>query len=230
LRGGLLFSDKKIQSMKTFIIPAIVLGVALVSCAQSQPKPAANAAGQIQPAMQNGNLSTATFGGGCFWCTEAFFQELRGVASVVSGYSGGKLNNPTYYEVCNGKTGHAEAIQVRFDPAVISYEQLLQVFFTTHDPTTLNRQGADVGTQYRSVIFFHDEAQRSTAEKAKREFAPTIWSGAIVTEITAFEKFFDAESNHQNYFQENPEAGYCQIVINPKVQKFRKQYAAWLKD
>ncbi len=180
--------------------------------------------------MQNSNLSTATFGNGCFWCTEAIFQQLKGVESVASGYSGGHVNNPTYREVCNGTTGHAEVLQVQFDPSVISFETLLQVFFTTHDPTTLNRQGADVGTQYRSVIFFHDEAQRQMAEKVKKEFAPTIWDDPIVTEIAALSKFYKAEDYHQNYFNDNPGQGYCRAIINPKVQKFRKEFAALLKE
>lgn len=216
--------------MKILIIPAIILGVVLGSCAQTKQKPAAANSSETKQTMQNSNLSTATFGNGCFWCTEAIFQQLKGVESVASGYSGGNVNNPSYREVCDGTTGHAEALQVQFDPAVISYEKLLQVFFTTHDPTTLNRQGADVGTQYRSVIFYHDEAQRTTAEQVKKDFAPTIWDDPIVTEITAFSKFFKAEDYHQNYFNDNPGQGYCRIVINPKVQKFRKKFADLLKE
>ena len=206
------------------------MGVVLGSCAQTKQKPAATNSNETKQAMQNSNLSTATFGNGCFWCTEAIFQQLKGVESVASGYSGGKVNNPSYREVCDGTTGHAEALQVQFDPGVISYEKLLQVFFTTHDPTTLNRQGADVGTQYRSVIFYHDEAQRATAEQVKKEFATTIWDDPIVTEVTAFSKFFKAEDYHQNYFNDNPGQGYCRIVINPKVQKFRKEFADLLKE
>lgn len=180
--------------------------------------------------MQNSNLSVATLGNGCFWCTEAIFQQLKGVASVASGYSGGQVINPSYREVCDGNTGHAECLQIQFDPKVISYEKLLEVFFTTHDPTTLNRQGADVGTQYRSVIFYHDDAQRAIAERVKKDFAPTIWDDPIVTEITAAVKFYKAEDYHQNYFNDNPGQGYCRIVINPKVQKFREKYADLLKD
>ncbi len=208
-----------------------MLGIVFGSCAQTKQEPATTKSpNETIKTMQNSNLSTATFGGGCFWCTEAIFQQLRGVELVASGYSGGQVKNPSYREVCNGTTGHAEAIQVSFDPSVISYEQLLQVFFTTHDPTTLNRQGADVGTQYRSVIFYHDENQKETAEKVKKVFAPTIWDGSIVTEVTPYSEFYKAEEYHQNYFNENSEQGYCRIVINPKVQKFRKQYAAWLKE
>lgn len=216
--------------MKILIVPVIMLGVVLASCAQTKQKPASAKATEPKQDMQNSsNLSTATFGGGCFWCTEAFFLELKGVESVVSGYAGGNVKNPSYREVCNGSTGHAEAIQIKFDPAVISFEQLLQVFFTTHDPTTLNRQGADVGTQYRSVIFYHDENQKVVAEKVKKEFAPTLWDDPIVTEIAAFTNFFKAEDYHQNYFSDNPNEGYCRIVINPKVQKFREHFADWLK-
>ncbi len=207
-----------------------MLGVVLGSCAQNKQKSATAKTHETIQTMQNSNLSTATFGGGCFWCTEAIFQQLKGVESVASGYSGGNVKDPSYREVCNGTTGHAEAIQMTFDPSVISYEQLLQVFFTTHDPTTLNQQGADVGTQYRSVIFYHDEAQREAAEKVKKEFAPTIWGDKIVTEIASSSEFYTAEEYHQNYFNDNSEQGYCRIVINPKVQKFRKQYAAWLKE
>ncbi|MCF8283099.1 MAG: peptide-methionine (S)-S-oxide reductase MsrA [Bacteroidales bacterium] len=216
--------------MKILIIPVIMLGTVFGSCAQTKQKQATAKANQTVQTMQNSNLSTATFGGGCFWCTEAIFQQLKGVESVASGYSGGKVDNPSYREVCNGTTGHAEAIQVMFDPAVISYEQLLQVFFTTHDPTTMNRQGADVGTQYRSIVFYHDEAQKELAVKVKKEFAPTIWDNPIVTEIDSYSNFFKAEDYHQNYFNDNSEQGYCRIVINPKVQKFRKQYADWLKE
>ncbi|MAT53209.1 MAG: peptide-methionine (S)-S-oxide reductase [Bacteroidetes bacterium] len=180
--------------------------------------------------MDDSKLETATFGGGCFWCVEAIFQELKGVHSVASGYSGGKSANPTYREVCSGLTGHAEVVQVKFDPEVISYETLVKVFFTTHDPTTLNRQGADVGTQYRSVIFYHNEEQKAIAERLKQEFAPTLWDDPIVTEISPFTAFYEAEEYHQDYYSNNPNQGYCRIVINPKVEKFRKQYAHLLKD
>ncbi len=175
--------------------------------------------------MRNDNFATATFGAGCFWCVEAIFQQLKGVSKVVSGYAGGKNDNPTYREVCNGTTGHAEVVQVSYDPDIISFETLAKVFFSTHDPTTLNRQGADVGTQYRSVIFYHDEAQRAIAEQVKKDFAPTLWDAPIVTEISPFNKFFEAEDYHQNYFNDNPGQGYCRIVVHPKVQKFRKMYA-----
>ncbi len=216
--------------MKIFIIPALIFSFVFGSCAQTKQKPTAVTSKATTETMQNSNLATATLGNGCFWCTEAIFQQLKGVASVASGYSGGQVINPSYREVCDGNTGHAECLQIQFDPKVISYEKLLEVFFTTHDPTTLNRQGADVGTQYRSVIFYHDEAQREVAEKVKKEFAPTIWDDPIVTEISAAEKFYKAEDYHQNYFNDNPGQGYCRIVINPKVQKFREKYVDLLKD
>lgn len=216
--------------MKIFIIPALVFSFAFGSCAQSQQKQTKAVSKATTETMQNSNLSLATLGNGCFWCTEAIFQQLKGVESVASGYSGGQVKNPSYREVCDGTTGHAECLQIQFDPSVISYEKLLEVFFTTHDPTTLNRQGADVGTQYRSVIFYHDEEQRAIAERVKKEFAPTIWDNPIVTEITTFDKFYKAEDYHQNYFNDNPNQGYCRIVINPKVQKFREKYASLLKE
>ncbi|TVQ44553.1 MAG: peptide-methionine (S)-S-oxide reductase [Saprospirales bacterium] len=179
--------------------------------------------------MENNNYEQATFGAGCFWCVEAIFQELRGVKAVVSGFSGGHIKNPAYREVIAGTTGHAEVVQITFDPEVISFEKLLMVFWSTHDPTTLNRQGADVGTQYRSAIFYHSEEQKSQARQSKAEVATQLWDDPIVTEITAFEKFYEAEDYHQNYFALNPNQGYCRVVINPKLNKFRKNFADWLK-
>jgi len=172
----------------------------------------------------------ATLGGGCFWCLEAVYDELRGVERVESGYSGGDVANPSYREVCYGKTGHAEVVQLTFDPEVISYREILEVFFTIHDPTTLNRQGADVGTQYRSVIFYHTPEQKATAEAVVAEIeAAGIWRDPIVTQIVPFEAFYVAEDYHQEYFQRNPEQPYCQIVIEPKVAKFRQKYLEKLK-
>lgn len=166
-------------------------------------------------------LQKATFGQGCFWCIEAIYQRLKGVHSVISGYAGGKVSNPTYQQVCSGATGHAEVAQITFDSDVISYEDLLYIFWRTHDPTTLNRQGADVGTQYRSVIFFHDENQQKLAEKSKAETeASDLWSDPIVTEIAPLTEFYEAENYHQNYFNLNPGQPYCQVVIAPKVKKF----------
>ena len=172
----------------------------------------------------------ATLGGGCFWCTEAIFNELRGVEKVESGYSGGNVANPTYEEVCTGTTGHAEVIQITFDPKVIFYKELLQVFFTLHDPTTLNRQGADVGTQYRSALFYHNDAQRKTAEEVIKEVdAAKTWKRPIVTEVVPFKAFYKAEDYHQEYFEKNPRSSYCQAVIEPKIVKLREYYRAKLK-
>ncbi len=173
----------------------------------------------------------ATFGAGCFWCVEAVFQQLRGVERVVSGYAGGTVERPTYRQVCTGTTGHAEAVQVTFDPEVISFEDLLEVFWRTHDPTTLNRQGADVGTQYRSAIFYHDDAQRAAAESSKRAAeAAGLWTDPIVTEIVPFTNFYEAEDYHQNYYRENPNQGYCRMVIDPKIRKFHKEFQTKLKE
>jgi len=163
----------------------------------------------------------ATLGGGCFWCVEAIFQDLKGVLKVESGYSGGRTLNPTYRDICTGTTGHAEVIQVTFNPDVISYAELLRIFFGVHDPTTLNRQGNDHGTQYRSVIFYHSLTQKIVAEEVRSE-AQEVWDDPIVTEIAAFERFYSAEAYHQNYFKDNPNQPYCSIVIAPKVQKFRE--------
>ncbi|MFQ5610877.1 MAG: peptide-methionine (S)-S-oxide reductase MsrA [Anaerolineae bacterium] len=171
------------------------------------------------------NLEQATLGAGCFWCVEAVFQELKGVEKVVSGYTGGTVKNPTYQQICSGTTGHAEAVQITFDPEIISFEELLYVFWRTHDPTTLNRQGADVGSQYRSVIFYHTEAQKSIAEKSRQETeAAGLWPNPIVTEIAPFSVFYQAEAYHQNYYRANPYQPYCQMVIDPKIRKFRREF------
>ena len=173
---------------------------------------------------------TATLGGGCFWCLEPIFKDLKGVQSVVSGYAGGTRPNPSYEQVCSGATGHAEVVQVTFDPSAISYRDLLNVFFTIHDPTTLNRQGADVGTQYRSIILYHSPEQKETAESVMRSLAEDgVWDNPIVTQVVPFETFYRAEDYHQDYFVDNPRQPYCNVVIAPKVAKFRKQYAAMLK-
>ena len=170
-------------------------------------------------------METATLGGGCFWCVEAIYQDVIGVHKVVSGYAGGTVENPTYQAVCSGTTGHAEVVQIVFDPAVISFEEILFIFWRTHDPTTLNRQGNDVGTQYRSVIFYHDEQQKSIAEQSMAETdASDLWPDPIVTEIAPLTIFYEGEDYHQNYFVENPYQPYCIFVINPKVQKFRKSF------
>jgi peptide-methionine (S)-S-oxide reductase len=173
---------------------------------------------------------TATLGGGCFWCTEAVFTELKGVEKVESGYSGGSLPDPSYEQVCGGDTGHAEVVNVIFDPAVVTYRQILEIFFTVHDPTTLNRQGADVGSQYRSVIFYHDQKQKEVALDVVKEVnASKIWDKPLVTEIVPLSAFYKAEQYHQEYYMRNPRQGYCTIVIAPKVLKFRKKYSAMLK-
>jgi peptide-methionine (S)-S-oxide reductase len=176
-------------------------------------------------------LKTATFGGGCFWCVEAVFQQLKGVDRVVSGYAGGRVPNPTYHQVCSGSTGHAEVAQITYDPQVVSYPELLEVFWKTHDPTTLNRQGNDVGTQYRSIILTHDDEQRQLAEAYKAKLdASGAFDGPIVTEIVPLTKFYPAEDYHQNYYRSNPRQGYCQYVIGPKVEKFRKVFHDKLKE
>ena len=175
-------------------------------------------------------MGIATLGGGCFWCTEAVYLEVKGVESVESGYSGGLAETANYRDVCSGNTRHAEVIQIRFDPTVITYEQILEIFWHTHDPTTLNRQGNDVGPQYRSVIFFHDEEQREIAEKSKNEVAPTLWDKPIVTQVAPFEAFYPAETYHQDYYNNvgdrNP---YCTYIISPKLQKFRERFPEKLK-
>ncbi len=176
-------------------------------------------------------LKTATFGSGCFWCTEAVFDATKGVSSALSGYEGGLTLNPTYEAICTGNTGHAEVVQVKYDPEVISYEDLLQIFFRTHDPTTLNRQGADVGTQYRSVIFYHDEDQKRVAEEVKAALDDAgAFRSPIVTEISPTSVFYEAEAYHQDYFAKNPYQGYCQAVVGPKVDKFKKAFADRLKE
>jgi peptide-methionine (S)-S-oxide reductase len=168
----------------------------------------------------------ATLAGGCFWCLEAVFEQLKGVEKVVSGYCGGSVANPTYEQVCTGRTGHAEVLQVTFDPSVIGYRDILDVFFATHDPTTKNRQGADVGTQYRSAIFYHSPEQKEIAEKRIAELnAEQIWPAPIVTEVVPLDEFYPAEGYHQGYYSGNPAQGYCMAVISPKVAKFRKQFA-----
>ena len=172
----------------------------------------------------------ATLGGGCFWCLEAVFKELRGVTWVMSGYAAGHVPNPTYYAVCGGQTGHAEVVQVKFDPAELDYADLLRVFFAIHDPTTLNLQGNDVGTQYRSIILTHSDAQKATAEAVMKEMADAkLWGKPLVTQIEPITVFYQAEEEHHDYFARNPWSGYCQVVVEPKVRKFRKQFTDRLK-
>ncbi|MBU3822591.1 peptide-methionine (S)-S-oxide reductase MsrA [Flavobacteriaceae bacterium XHP0103] len=177
------------------------------------------------------NLQIATFAGGCFWCTETVFMRLEGVEKVISGYTGGHIKNPAYREVCTGRTGHAEAVQIFYDESKIDYKELLEIFFATHDPTTLNRQGNDIGTQYRSEIFYHDDMQKDSAlsfvEFLERE---QIFSNPIVTKVTPFDVFYNAEDYHQNYYNQNNEQSYCQFVINPKLKKFKTTFSNKLKN
>lgn len=177
------------------------------------------------------NYEEATFGAGCFWCTEAIYERVEGIVDVEAGFSGGDVKNPSYREVVSGKTGHAEVARIKYDPDVISYEELLEVFWHTHNPTTLNRQGADVGTQYRSAIFYHNEEQKRIAEKSlEKTDNSDLWDDPIVTEISPLENYYTAENYHQNYYENNPNAGYCQVVIAPKVKKFKQEFSHLLKE
>ena len=177
------------------------------------------------------NLEKATLGGGCFWCTEAVFKELKGVKEVLPGYSGGPVKNPSYREVTTGRTGHAEVVQITYDPETISFSEILEVHFRTHDPTTLNRQGADVGTQYRSAVFYHNEEQKETAQKIIEELEKEkIYDDPIVTEVTSFDAFYVAEDYHHNYYERNKNQPYCEFVITPKVKKFKKIFEEKLKE
>jgi peptide-methionine (S)-S-oxide reductase len=206
--------------MKLTNASILVLLLTSYSIVESNPK--------IGPTMKLNNMKTevATFGAGCFWCVEAIFQSLKGVEKVVSGYSGGKIKNPSYREVSSGLSGHAEVVQITYYPDIIAYKELLEVFWQTHDPTTLNRQGADVGTQYRSVIYYHDEEQKNAAEFYKQELTKAgVFLNPIITEIKKFEGFFIAEEYHQNYFMLNSDAPYCNYVIKPKMEKFKKAFA-----
>ncbi|MBL0358797.1 MAG: peptide-methionine (S)-S-oxide reductase MsrA [Chitinophagaceae bacterium] len=201
----------------------------LISCAEPGNKTVKikSMENNIQPGQKT---DTATFGTGCFWCTEAIFQQVEGVIKVSSGYSGGYSENPTYKEVCTGTTGHAECLNIVYDPAKVSFDELLEMFWQVHDPTTLNRQGADVGTQYRSVVFFHNEEQKANVEKYKAELDKSgAWDNPVVTTLEPFTKFYAAEDYHQNYYNDNKGEGYCQFVIRPKVEKFEKVFKSKLK-
>lgn len=206
----------------------LIFSLLLVSC-QGQEKRKSTVK---QNKMEN-KLAYATIGGGCFWCVESCFNMLKGVDSVISGYSGGHKANPTYEEVCTGDTGHAEVVQIAYDPAVISYKQLMEVFLFLHDPTQLNRQGNDIGTQYRSVVFYNSEEQKKETEEALKESeAKQQWNGKYVTQVVPFEKFWPAEAYHQGYYKENPNQPYCSAVVGPKIQKFKKYFGekGWLKS
>ena len=231
--------DTKLLKQAVTMVAAVFF---MSACAQNTPAqskmeqdsktstPAKTEQAILKPAHSNGTMDTATFGAGCFWCVEAVFQRLDGVQSITSGYTGGAIKNPTYKEVCSGLTGHAEVCQIVYDPAKVSYEVLLQVFWKVHDPTTLNRQGADVGTQYRSAIFYHTEDQHLLAEKYKKELnAEGAYPSPIITEIKPMTVFYKAEDYHQNYYNQNGREGYCQFVIQPKVEKFEKVFKDKLK-
>lgn len=226
-----------INSRSPLLGGAIVGGVVLAAWAAwaQAPREAKPVNDRVSKSQGNeggaaSDLSVATFGSGCFWCGEAVFEQLGGVKSAVSGYSGGEVKNPTYKQICTGQTGHAEVVQVTYDPRKISYKELLEVFWKTHDPTTLNRQGNDVGPQYRSVIFYHDDEQKALAEKYRKELdASGAFNRPIVTQIAPFEVFYPAEEYHQDYYRRNPNQGYCSFVIRPKVEKFRQVFEDKLK-
>ena len=210
---------KSLLALAVVALPAVH-----TACAQSTSKPETGIKAVEKPAESE--TQVATFGGGCFWCVEAVFENVRGVKDVVSGYEGGKLKNPNYKQVCTGRTGHAEVCQITFDPQQVSYEELLEIFWKTHDPTTLNRQGNDYGTQYRSVIFYHDEQQKALAEKYKKKLDESAaFADKIVTEIGPSTTFYVAEPEHQDYYRNNPGQGYCAAVVRPKVEKFKQAFA-----
>lgn len=216
--------------MKQSIIFSM-LSVLLMSC--TSPKAESQEISSTKKSnikMDTSGLDTATFGGGCFWCVEAVYQQLKGVVSVASGYSGGQRENPSYEQVCSGATGHAEVVQIVFDPKVISFDELLEVFWTVHDPTTLNRQGADIGTQYRSVVFYNSEQQHLTAQMYKDKLNKEgAFPNPVVTEISPLTKFYKAEGYHQNYYNENENQPYCSLVIRPKIEKFQKVFKSKMK-
>jgi peptide-methionine (S)-S-oxide reductase len=216
----------RLQSM---IWCLVGLGLVQAACAQDRNKAQPQSAKektQVDSTSTNNGIETATFGGGCFWCVEAVFENVRGVKDVVSGYEGGRTKNPNYKQVCTGRTGHAEVCQIKFDPSEVSFEELLEIFWKTHDPTTLNRQGNDIGTQYRSVIFYHSEQQKELAEMYKKKLdASGAFNSSIVTEIKPTDVFYVAEDYHQDYFRNNPNQGYCAAVVRPKVEKFKAVFS-----
>lgn len=216
------------NKMKAILLSLTTL-FSLLSCAEKKPTTIIN--NMTDNVSTNpGKKDTATFGTGCFWCTEAIFQELKGVIKVTSGYSGGFAENPSYKEVCTGTTGHAECLNIIYDPAVITFDELLEVFWQIHNPTTLNRQGNDVGTQYRSAVFYHNEEQKAKTEKYKAELNKSgAWSDPVITSLEPFVKFYPAEDYHQNYYNNNTGQGYCQFVIRPKLEKFEKVFKSKLK-
>lgn len=220
--------EMKMKKKLKITFTTLLIMISFISCNESKSE----AKQEMKNIMndKNPNLETATFGSGCFWCTEAIFERVNGVVAVVSGYSGGTVEDPSYKEVCDGTTGHAECTQITFDSAIVSYDELLEIFWKTHDPTTLNKQGNDVGTQYRSVIFYHNNAQKQKAEFYKNKLTEEkIWEKPIITEIAKFDKFYPAEDYHQEYYDNNPNQGYCSFVITPKVEKFEKIFKDKLK-
>jgi peptide-methionine (S)-S-oxide reductase len=210
-----------------FMMPVMLL---FTACSSAQSKSGKTKGEQQMSTEQNNNLEIATFAAGCFWCVEAQYQQLDGVEKVESGYIGGHVDNPTYKQVCAGNTGHAEACNIYYDPQKITYDELLAAFWVAHDPTTLNRQGNDVGTQYRSAIFYHNEEQKQKAEEYKRRLnEEKAYDNPVVTEISPYSKFYKAEEYHQNYYNDNPNQGYCTFVVKPKLDKFKKVFADKLK-
>ncbi|MFN4248715.1 MAG: peptide-methionine (S)-S-oxide reductase MsrA [Flavipsychrobacter sp.] len=216
------------------MVALLAFAMQLSACAQNNNYEKSNTFKKMNnknPATQQHKTEVATFAAGCFWCVEAQYQQLKGVEKVESGYIGGHIENPTYKQVCTGETGHAEACNIYYDPAIISYDELLAAFWIAHDPTQLNRQGNDVGTQYRSAIFYHNEEQKQKAEEYKKKLdEEKAFSGPIVTEISPYTKFYKAEDYHQNYYNDNPSQGYCVFVVKPKMEKFRKVFQDKLKD
>lgn len=220
--------EMKMKKKLKITFTALLIMISFISCNESKSQ--ANEEMKNIMNDKNPNLEIATFGSGCFWCTEAIFERVNGVVAVVSGYSGGTVEDPSYKDVCDGTTGHAECTQITLDSTIISYDELLEIFWKTHDPTTLNKQGNDVGTQYRSVIFYHNDVQKQKAEYYKQKLTDEkIWDKPIVTEITKFNKFYPAEDYHQEYYDNNPNQGYCSFVITPKVEKFEKIFKDKLK-
>lgn len=228
----MLNSQMKSSSIGIKLAAIVTFGL-LLQCKDNSAKQNSSSSKENQSksvAGMSAQTDTITLGAGCFWCVEAIFDQLQGVQSVESGYSGGNIVNPSYKEVCTGRTGHAEVIQVTYDPEVVSIDEILEVFFQTHDPTTLNRQGADVGTQYRSAIFYHNEDQKTKAEEIIAELNKAgVWNNPIVTEVSPYKNFFVAEDYHQEYFENNPDQPYCRAVIQPKVEKFQKVFKDRLK-
>lgn len=217
------------KNLYPFLLSGILLFTIANCNAQDQQKMKTET--EEYTSEKNTDWEEATFGAGCFWCVEAIFEEVKGVKSVVAGYAGGKVKDPTYREVSSGTTGHAEVTRIVFDPSVVSYDELLTVLWHTHNPTTKNRQGADVGPQYRSVIFYHNEEQKKIAEQSlEKTDASELWEDPIVTEIEPLSNYSKAENYHQNYYENNPNAGYCTVVIAPKLKKFRKEFSDMLKD